>query len=66
MSEYGRVPPILCLVALPESEGEEMLRFRDQLTPLAVDEQVLQIVQLGESRAYPGPQVFFCKLENLW
>jgi len=66
MSENARVPPMLCLVALPESEGEEMERFRDQLTLLEVEEQLLQIVQLGESRAYPGPQLFLWTFRNLW
>jgi hypothetical protein len=54
------------LVALPESDGEAMLRFLDQFTPLAVEEHVLQIDQLGESSAYPGPQLFLCRFENLW
>jgi hypothetical protein len=66
MSEYGLVPPILCLVALPESDGEETYRFLDQFTVLEVDEQLLQIDQLGERSAYPGPQLFFCRLQNLW
>jgi len=43
-----------------------MERFRDQLTLLEVEEQLLQIVQLGESRAYPGPQLFLWTFRNLW
>jgi len=66
MSENARVPPMLCLVALPESEGEEMERFRDQFTLLEVDEQLPQIVQLGGSRAYPGPQLSLWIFKNLW
>jgi hypothetical protein len=57
---------MLCLVALPESEGEEMERFRDQFTLLEVDEQLPQIVQLGGSRAYPGPQLSLWIFKNLW
>jgi len=51
MSEYARVPPIECLVALPLSDGDETYLFRFQFNLLEVGEHELQIDQLGESRA---------------
>ncbi len=46
-------------VELPLVEGDEILVFRYQFTLLEVEEQLLQMPQLGASNAYPGPQESF-------
>jgi hypothetical protein len=46
-------------VELPLTEGEETLVLRYQFTLFEVEEQELQMPQLGASKAYPGPQESF-------
>ena len=49
---------------LPLSAGEVMPGVRDQFTLELVGEQLLQIDQLGDSRAYPDHPFCCCRLEN--
>jgi hypothetical protein len=51
MSEYGRLPPMCCLVALPSCDGELIPVARYQLTVLPLDEQLVQMDQLGDRSA---------------
>jgi hypothetical protein len=48
-----------CVVELPLTEGDEIPGVRDQFTLEPVGEQLEQMLQLGESSAYPF-QPFCC------
>jgi hypothetical protein len=59
MSAKEWVPPMWWLAEAPLTEGEEMNAVRDQFTLEPVGEQLVQMPQLGASRAYPDQPFCF-------